>query len=449
MKLRSTTVIAGLLIFGFVLFGSRMFLVFKAREDQARAAEYRAARHLVAQASASADGNAAPLTAPSPTATTDVVVYQLHGAKASELKRAFDLVFPGELTVEANEQSNSLIVQGVPEKHEKFRTLLRILDGNVAAKAEDTTKNLGQPATFTDDYAKVSRPEPTSVSGGVPGVGPQENTFNAPNTPDQSLNQQRIEAALGVIRNAQNDEQQQEARRALRAMLSGIFREDMEARDRQVAQIEARIATLRQQYQVRNKLKEQIIDLQLKVLEYQSTGLGFPIHYGGVSRVGTDGKPLSDLFGQADASFNRLPEPTQAGQAPNASPDDVTAKIARLKSAGDLAVSVQPDKVEVPDSTGGLIRFVDQTNGLVGINLGSSDKLTPRATLQVYKKAAEGKTASKDDLKGAIEITKILGPHFAEGRILKEATSPIEIGDSVNLSTESLEPTDTPERVKN
>ena len=44
-------------------------------------------------------------------------------------------------------------------------------------------------------------------------------------------------------------------------MLSDIFAQDMQTRERQAAEIESRLAKLRKQYQARDKVKDEIIDL--------------------------------------------------------------------------------------------------------------------------------------------------------------------------------------------
>jgi hypothetical protein len=50
----------------------------------------------------------------------------------------------------------------------------------------------------------------------------------------------------------------------------------MQMRDKQAAEIESRLSKLRQQYQDRQASKDRIIELQLKVIEADAAGLGFP-----------------------------------------------------------------------------------------------------------------------------------------------------------------------------
>jgi hypothetical protein len=79
---------------------------------------------------------------------------------------------------------------------------------------------------------------------------------------------------------------------------------------------------------------------------------------------------------------------------------------------------------ERPD---GLITWVDNTSHLVWINLGSADNLAKQTNFSVYRQGNRGvgrdsKNTLKgpEDLKGAIEVTRILGPHRSEARILDE-----------------------------
>jgi hypothetical protein len=100
----------------------------------------------------------------------------------------------------------------------------------------------------------------------------------------QQAAQERIRAARQSLSDAKTDADKQAARAQLRQLLADVFAQDMQMREKQAAEIEARLAKLRQQYQARAKVKDEIIDLQLKVIEQDAAGLGFP---GGNSTVAT------------------------------------------------------------------------------------------------------------------------------------------------------------------
>lgn len=91
---------------------------------------------------------------------------------------------------------------------------------------------------------------------------------------------------------------------------------------------------------------------------------------------------------------------------------------------------------ERPD---GKIQWVDNTSHLVWINIGEAEGLQPRTTFSIYEKGNRGVgRASEDiergpeDIKGAIEVTRILGAHSAEARIVTEDIyNPIAIDDPI------------------
>jgi hypothetical protein len=108
----------------------------------------------------------------------------------------------------------------------------------------------------------------------------QKADSNAPlGTPLQQHRQERIEieAALKTLREAKTDADKQAAKDSLRKALAAIFSDDMQARAREVKEIETRLEKLRQQYQARENAKDEIIELQLKVLEKNADGLEFPL----------------------------------------------------------------------------------------------------------------------------------------------------------------------------
>jgi len=84
---------------------------------------------------------------------------------------------------------------------------------------------------------------------------------------------------------------------------------------------------------------------------------------------------------------------------------------------------------ERPD---GLVRWIDNTAGLVWLNLGSQDRLRLRTTFSVYRKAHHGVARGAEDIKGQIEVTRIIDNHTAEARILDDDIyDPISKGDPV------------------
>jgi hypothetical protein len=86
--------------------------------------------------------------------------------------------------------------------------------------------------------------------------------------------------------------------------------------------------------------------------------------------------------------------------------------------------------VDVPD---GEIRWVDQANGIVWINVGRADGLQPLMTFSVYPNDISD--LSKGAVKGSVEVTKILGDHISEARITDDTIAdPFLPGDKIDTS---------------
>lgn len=81
----------------------------------------------------------------------------------------------------------------------------------------------------------------------------------------------------------------------------------------------------------------------------------------------------------------------------------------------------------------GVVRWVDNTAGMVWVNLGSDDGLKVKTTFSVYKKDHHGVgSRGAEDIKGQIEITRIMSGHSSEARILNdELYDPIAKGDPI------------------
>ncbi|QDT96657.1 hypothetical protein [Gimesia aquarii] len=112
---------------------------------------------------------------------------------------------------------------------------------------------------------------------------------------------------------------------------------------------------------------------------------------------------------------------------------DLENKNNRLASLVDTLRSrldqIQKFSFEKPD---GVIRTVDNSTGVVWINLGQADRLPKRMTFSVYRKSHQGIGRGEEDIIGAIEVTKILGPHLAEARIVgDDIFQPISPGDPI------------------
>ncbi len=108
----------------------------------------------------------------------------------------------------------------------------------------------------------------------------------------------------------------------------------------------------------------------------------------------------------------------------------LTNKIGDLEHAMEILQSnqIEPDPFAQPAD--GLLRWVNQRNGTVWINLGKADDLRPQVTFSVYD--GDENDALGAQRKGSIEVTRILSDHMAEARITDDqATRPLLAGDKI------------------
>ena len=109
--------------------------------------------------------------------------------------------------------------------------------------------------------------------------------------------------------------------------------------------------------------------------------------------------------------------------------DDIIRLVAINDKLSKRIDEITKTSFEVPD---GVVRWVDNQNGLVWINLGSADNLPKRMTFSVYTKSHNGVARGTEDIKGAIEVTRIIDEHTAEARITHdELYKPISKGDPI------------------
>jgi len=131
-------------------------------------------------------------------------------------------------------------------------------------------------------------------------------------------------------------------------------------------------------------------------------------------------------------------------------------QIGRLEDINDFLTDAVRKRERITyDRPDGLIRWVDNDSGLVWINLGRDDKLTTRTQFSIYKQTHRGvgrpsapaNTADEDeasdaaderfspgfeDIKGSIEVTRVIGAHLSEARVIKrDIYDPIQPDDLI------------------
>ena len=90
----------------------------------------------------------------------------------------------------------------------------------------------------------------------------------------------------------------------------------------------------------------------------------------------------------------------------------------------EIRIDFMRDKIDTLEGVSfevadGLIRRVENAGNLVWIDLGEADGLKTRMTFSVYSKESQGVGRGAEDVKGKIEVTRLLGAHMAEARIVE------------------------------
>ena len=87
--------------------------------------------------------------------------------------------------------------------------------------------------------------------------------------------QQRYHQAVAAYRDAENDNGRAEAAAEIKQVLEIYYQADMETRQQELKQIAERLKKLEAQLARRTERKQEIVDLQLKVVLNEAEGLGF------------------------------------------------------------------------------------------------------------------------------------------------------------------------------
>jgi hypothetical protein len=124
----------------------------------------------------------------------------------------------------------------------------------------------------------------------------------------------------------------------------------------------------------------------------------------------------------SDQQMDALKTQFEEQQARNQELEDL------LKQRNDQIIEIIEPTFEMAD---GKIRWVNQRNQTVWINLGRADALQRLTSFSVYP--ADTNDVTKVGKKASIEVTQILGDHLAEARIVEdEPGNPVMPGDVIH-----------------
>ena len=108
--------------------------------------------------------------------------------------------------------------------------------------------------------------------------------------------------------------------------------------------------------------------------------------------------------------------------------------VAKMQKLGTVNTKLADEQAKILagkfDASQGQVRWVNQREGTVWIDLGKADNLHRQVTFSVYpSNAAEMSAVAK---KASIEVTQVLGDHLAEARFYDDnLTDPIVPGDQI------------------
>jgi hypothetical protein len=110
--------------------------------------------------------------------------------------------------------------------------------------------------------------------------------FGGPLMSEEEIQEhQALEQAVGSLKSAKSDAEKTNATNEISKILEKWFKRDLERREKQIAEIEARVKKLQEQIAKRKKAKDEIINLQVKTIVNEAEGLGFPGSFGHESDV--------------------------------------------------------------------------------------------------------------------------------------------------------------------
>jgi hypothetical protein len=210
-----------------------------------------------------------------------------------------------------------------------------------------------QPVAITvaGAAARPMAPQGETTTVRAQGIGGQYRV-----DPELNRLQTELRRATEALRSADSLDQKTDATRVVTDVLNQLFDVDFQRRADELVQIEQRVKALREQLEQRRQRRQEIVDLQIKVIQYEADGLGL---FGMPSGQNTDLGNWEVYRGAPVATTDRLrnlerniEQPVQvpqevrpgerrgrAGAGPEPGPDDVRP---RRGIRGEDAVQVPP-----------------------------------------------------------------------------------------------------------
>jgi hypothetical protein len=117
-------------------------------------------------------------------------------------------------------------------------------------------------------------------AGGVWGEhgrhGNLRHAFPHPMSREEMQEFEAFHQAVEKLKSAKSEADKTNATNEISKLLEKSFQRDLERREHEIAQVEARVKKLRDQIEKRKKAKDDILNLRLKTIVNEADGLGFP-----------------------------------------------------------------------------------------------------------------------------------------------------------------------------
>ncbi len=121
--------------------------------------------------------------------------------------------------------------------------------------------------------------------GNMPSRGPMRQrqvrrtvieSYMEPVPPEKLAAAKKLQEAIKSLNNSSAPEAQKKATDTIQQQLSEQFDVDLKGREKELAEVEAKVKSLREQLDKRKAAREDIISLRLKTITNDAAGLGFP-----------------------------------------------------------------------------------------------------------------------------------------------------------------------------
>ena len=214
--------------------------------------------------------------------------------------------------------------------------------------------------------------------------------------------------------------------------LNSALRDATQARD----QLQEKLQIEQAQFEQRLSEVRAELDTEKKARETADKGKtdADNIHKEEVTKKDADIAELRKSYSDVQAEFDEYKNSSEKRMK------DLDTRIVSLININKKVTAELDEKnrtsFEVPD---GQIRWIDPIGKKVWISLGDAEGVKPRTTFSVYKKTHSGVgrgtvkgVVGGEDIKGSIEVTRVMEAHLSEARILTEDIyHPMAKGDPI------------------